>query len=194
MDHCMIDLETLNTTNNSIFLSLAAVEFDLATGETGETFKRNITLKSALSAGLDISESTLLFWLEQRPEIMKRMFMDPEPLVQVLGSFDFWFKHCDLRYVWGNSARFDLGILFNGYEKVNGRAPWNHRDERDYRTINSLFGLYAECIKPDPAQAHDPLYDCMIQIERLCKIWSFINPFNPEEKPYRWEGINNPDN
>jgi hypothetical protein len=110
-------------------------------------------------------------------------------LTQVLGGFDYWFRFHELRFVWGNSARFDLGILANGYDKAGGKAPWHYRDERCYRTINNMFHLYAEGIKSDPLQLHDPLCDCMFQIERLCKIWSFITPNRPDTAApnYKWE-------
>ena len=38
MKDIMLDLETLSLDNNAVVVSIGAVKFDLATGETGETF------------------------------------------------------------------------------------------------------------------------------------------------------------
>ena len=44
MKHIMIDLETMGNKSYSAIVSIGAVKFDIKTGETGETFYRNVNL------------------------------------------------------------------------------------------------------------------------------------------------------
>lgn len=156
MKHVMIDLETLGTNPDTIFLSLAAVQFDPNTGMRGEEFCMNVDINS--QGGRGFEAGTIRWWLEQRPEIMKKMFTSPSSLTEVRNAFsEFWHKN-KLVYPWGNSARFDLGILHNA-----GFHQWLHYNERDYRTMASLV----ERLEKDPRKAHDPLYDCQFQIKNL---------------------------
>lgn len=85
MNHLMLDIETLGTSADAIFLSVAGVQFDPMTGALGEKFYKNVTLSSAIEAGRTINADTLKWWLEQKPDIMKRMFLLPDSLRNVLG-------------------------------------------------------------------------------------------------------------
>jgi len=174
MKHTMIDLETLGTEPGSVFLSIAAVQFDidskgnLFTVEGYEAhFYENISLKSAQKAGLQISEDTLQWWLTQKPEIMAKMFEFTKPLKEVLGLFREWKSLNEVFYFWGNSARFDMGLLEAGYHSVGEKIPWNHRCEMDYRTMKNLFPLDNFESTVDKDQAHNPIADCYYQIEKL---------------------------
>ena len=60
----MVDIETLGVSNNSVILSLAAVEFNKSTGETGKKFYKKISIESCLEAGLVIDADTLQWWME----------------------------------------------------------------------------------------------------------------------------------
>lgn len=168
MNHVMIDIETLGTRHSSIFLSVAAVPFDLKGRKisTKKNFVRTVELQSALDAGLTIDASTLQWWLEQKPEILKLMFKNPEPLQKVLWSLKIFFEENDILYPWGNSASFDLGILANAYQKCGIELPWKFYNERCYRTLVALFPTNIS----KPVNAHDPLADCYYQLHRLLKL------------------------
>lgn len=172
MKHVMIDLETLGTSADSVWLSIAAIQFDPHTGETGQRFSANVDLASAQKAGRTISPSTLKWWLEQRPEILAKMLKDGDFLLGVLGRFKTWMQENNLIYPWGNSAAFDLGILVNTFEKADVFIPWAFYNERCYRTVVSLAGIKA--VKDDK-RAHDPEYDCEIQIAALTKAYKILN-------------------
>lgn len=172
MKHVMIDLETLGTNSNSIFLSLAAVEFELD-GTMGETFYMNVDLKSAMRAGLTISAETIKWWLEQRPEIMRKMFKDTKELETVLMDFFEWCYKRNCTYFWGNSASFDLGILGNAYKRSKISLPWSYRNERCYRTVVSTFTNNGVWVEKDSTKSHDPIYDAVYQIERLTQILKY---------------------
>ena len=68
-DSVMIDLETLGTVANSIILSIGAVKFDLNSNHIADDgFYASISIDSNLHAGRQLSESTLLWWLDQSKE------------------------------------------------------------------------------------------------------------------------------
>ena len=47
---------------------------------------------------------------------------------------------CSYDYeIWGNSPRFDLGILQDAYRALNMKIPWDFRKERDVRTLVSFI-------------------------------------------------------
>src|SRR5258706_14641873 len=177
MNHLMIDLETLGTKSNSVVLSIAAIPFNLETGEiSNNPFKVNIDLNSCLAAGLEVDGNTVQWWLTQKTEVMALMFDNPLHIASALISFNDYIeeKFNIPPIVWGNSARFDLGLLENLYQRINILSKWKFRDERCYRTMNSLFSAFAG-IPTTNNNAHDPIQDCRYQINRLCSIWKQIN-------------------
>ena len=128
MKHIMIDLETMGNKSYSAIVSIGAVKFDIKTGETGETFYRNINLQSSLDAGLQIDVDTVLWWMNQNEEARKKLTESTVVLQQALEDFS---KFSSKEYeIWGNSARFDIGLLQNAYNKLNMPICWDFRKER----------------------------------------------------------------
>jgi hypothetical protein len=183
-NHIMADLETLGVGANAVFLSIAAVQFDLDTGETGACFNENITLQSAQKLGLEIESDTLQWWLTQKPEILQLMFKDPLEIRSAMHHFSLFIKTYG-EYVWGNSARFDLGMLANSYKKLHLELPWNHRNEMCYRTLKNLFPN----VHPpaDRDGHHDPLQDCYYQIEHAVAIHKFMRQDGSKYKDSEFE-------
>ena len=65
MNHVMLDLETLDTKTTAVFPSLAAIPFDIETGEMRKPFYQKITIQSALGIGLTIGADTIQWWMSQ---------------------------------------------------------------------------------------------------------------------------------
>lgn len=164
MKDIMIDIETLGTTPGSVVLSVAAVYFDPNTGQVGSKLFLPILLGDSMAYGMRIEPSTLSWWLEQRPEILKKSFSDGLPLVDVLSQLSVFIGVGTDHKVWGNSARFDLGLLEAAYKAVGKPIPWSFRNERCYRTITSHWPVELE---KDERTAHDPIADCLYQVARL---------------------------
>jgi hypothetical protein len=171
MKHIMVDLETLGTSNNAVFLSIGAVEFGL-NGEIGSTFYENISIDSAQKLGLKIDGDTLKWWLTQKPEVMQLMFNDAKDINTVLNNFGDWVGKTNAKYFWGNAASFDLVILENGYRAANIPAPWKFWRQMCYRT---LLNLYPGCKGKPPVDAHDPVADCKFQIANLVAVAKQLN-------------------
>lgn len=177
-EHVMLDLETMGNKSNAALISLGAVEFDINTGETGREFYNRIDLQSCLDRGLVINASTLYWWLTQNRQAQEEVAKGGDDLAAVLEGFGFWLRGTIKGVkLWGNGARFDVGLLEDayvacGYEEM----PWEFRDERDLRTLVS----FAPEIKMKTVQEwkllqtieHHPIDDCKMQIAYASKIWS----------------------
>ena len=165
--HVMVDLETLGTEPFSPILSIGACRFQLTPniGEPGvaDVFYQPITLESCFDVGLKPSASTTLWWMQQSKEAQK-VFTDPAAIAlpEALDRFtDFLNSRPD--EMWGNSARFDFGLLSAAYRACGKEIPWEHWRERCYRTMKTLpmvqhiklerFGTYHNALDDALSQA-----------------------------------------
>lgn len=176
-EHVMLDLETMGNKSNSAIVSIGAVEFNIETGETGREFYSTVNLQSCLDIGLKINASTLYWWLKQN-DAAKMKICEGEKgsdVQLVLAELQDWFNECiEQVKIWGNGARFDIGILEDAYVACGYQEmPWHFRDERDLRTLVA----FAPEIKNDVMTnfqgiEHDPISDCKMQIEYASRIWN----------------------
>jgi len=173
MNHLMIDIETLGNRAGCVITSLAAVEFDMNTGETGREFYERIDIQSCLDLGLFVQGNTIKWWFDQTKEAQQELFIDTQNLMKVLYDFKMFvdvLKPANLK-VWGNSNRFDLGILAKAYYAGNHKEiPWKFTLERDVRTLVSFLPKIKEN-EVFVGVKHNPIDDCKHQIKYCTKIW-----------------------
>lgn len=173
MKHIMIDIETMGNGSNTAIVSIGAVKFDLNTGETGDTFYKIVDLQSCLDIGLNVKGSTIMWWLSQSEESRKELYENKGKSIDVV--LEDFSKFCTTEYeVWGNSPRFDLGILHDAYRKLNLDISWNFRKERDVRTLVSFAPDIKENYKFEGV-LHNALNDCYNQIGYCVEIWNKLN-------------------
>ena len=172
----MIDIETLGTSPGAAILSIGAVPFNLVTGEvSGNHFYERVNLKSCLAAGLGIDADTLVWWLDQSQEARDQAFGDmiiSKPIYRVFNELtEFILRYNSLENinVWGNSNRFDLGILDAGYRAVGKSYPWSFRNERDVRTLVHFAPHIKEEMEFEGTE-HHPIHDCHHQIKYCVEI------------------------
>lgn len=170
--HIMVDLETMGNKSNSCIVSIGALEFNINTGKTGREFYNNVDLQSCLDCGLSVDANTIMWWLQQSDYARNSVTKGPiVPLTQALSNFkEFCNKNA---MIWGNSARFDLGILQNAYNKVDMSVPWLYYNERDVRTLLS-FVPEVKKNYPRLSTAHNALADCYHQVGYCSEIWISI--------------------
>lgn len=171
-EHVMLDIETLGTNPGELVLSIAAVPFDIETGETGQAFYERIDADSAMSIGLKMNFDTLKWWLStDNNELLKLLSgtRDVRDVLHDLNDFMYWK---DVQ-VWGNSARFDCGMLQDAYAKIGESVPWNFRNERCLRTLVSFAPEIRE-YTPFEGTRHDALDDCRYQIKYCVKTWNHL--------------------
>jgi len=173
----MLDLETLGNKSNAALLSIGAVEFNMKTGKTGREFYKVIDLQSCLDVGLTINGSTFYWWLQQNQLARDAVSKDKKLQLQVvLHMFSAWMKDCIQGIeIWGNGARFDIGILEDAYVACGlQEMPWDFRSERDVRTLVS-FAPNIKTKFPFEGTQHNPIDDCKYQIKYCNATWKKLN-------------------
>lgn len=171
--HLMLDIETMGSESFSSILSIGALEFDIETGATGKEFYVTIDLQSCLDLGLIVNASTIMWWLVQneqaRKDLAERVTI---PIREALLRFA---QFCNKDYqIWGNSVRFDCGILQNAYNKAGIPIPWDFRKERCVRTLVS-FNPDIKDSFPRTGTVHNALSDCYSQVGYCSAIWKSLH-------------------
>lgn len=169
----MLDLETMGTDSYSAIVSIGAVEFDINTGETGKEYYKNIDLQSCLDLGLKANAATILWWMKQSEEARKSLIQNPK--ISINRALYEFSQFCSLdHYIWGNSARYDCGILADAYNQSALEIPWNYTKERCVRTLVS-FNPKIKSEMQFKGIKHNPIDDCKFQIEYCSKTWASLS-------------------
>ncbi|WP_322037924.1 3'-5' exonuclease [Burkholderia cenocepacia] len=175
----MVDLETLGTEPFCPILSIGACAFNADSFSVSpDVFYQAITLESCISLGLRVDANTLGWWMDQAPAA-QAVFRDPQAvtLPLALDAFTDWWNSRPMR-IWGNSARFDMGILAAAYKACGKEIPWRWRDERCHRTVCNLPGA-----KDVPFERygtyHNALDDALSQANHLQKVYRALG-FTPQ--------------
>ena len=168
--HLMLDLETLGDKSFSIIVSLGAVVFNIYTAEIINIFYTPIDIDSSLKFGFRPTGSTLKWWMNQNETARKKITAPGLPINEAISQFDNFYKENNVNYIWGNSAKFDIGLICDAYERVGMNIPWQFRNEMCYRTLNNLFPEIKKEFNYIPS--HDPIEDCQNQIFILNKIFN----------------------
>ena len=182
LDHLMVDIETLGDQSGSVIVSLGAVQFDILTCETGETFYSRIDIDSCLKAGLKVTGSTIRFWMDKSEEARLELTRGGENLIEVLNDFTAFVEGIEHRIkkdiqIWSRGVRFDIALLTDAYQAVGATTPWPFRGERDVRTLEALRPqIYKDAALFRKYVEHLPIEDCLFQIAYCSKIWKAINP------------------
>lgn len=176
--HLMVDLETMGKHTNSPIIAIGAVEFDIETGQTYREFYEKVTLQSSMDIGTKPCAETIMWWMKQSEEARKTIYNDDGVHIKfALKKFTDFINEIKPKnlQIWGNSNRFDLGILANSYELLNQKHPWKHSLERDVRTLVSFKPEIKEHIKNNfKGILHNPIDDCKNEIEYSSTIFNNI--------------------
>lgn len=169
----MIDIETLGRRPGCAIIQIAAVPFNINTGEVSKnTFKMSINLDHQLKSGKGFTycKNTYKWWKGTNKSLFSQLSKSKTTYNQVGQKFQEWFNSLEddqnIR-VWGNSNRFDIGIIEGWYLKAIGQKfnPfWNTWLERDVRTIASLDPTIKTKTKFIGTK-HDAINDCKHQIK-----------------------------
>lgn len=166
MKSIMFDIETLGTSSNSVILSIAAVKFDF-TSDSIDTFSMNIDPKSCKSYGMITNPSTVEWWKQQPADAIKAFMTEQHPIDVALNGFNnFVGSNWKNTIFYCNGASFDYPIMQWSYDAVGIEAPWKYWNQRDARTIYSVFGLDLRDF-PRVGTHHNAIDDCLTQIAAL---------------------------
>lgn len=177
--HVMIDIETLGNQSNSVITEIATVFFDLESGEIGPEMHMHIDPQSCVDAGLHMDVSTIMWWMKQDAEA-RAGFEYPhkirlESAMQRLNAF--LSLNCPVEEIrpWGNSARFDLGIISDAANAVGAkRNLWMFYNELDVRTLTFFNPSIKENMKFE-GTPHNAIDDCKHQIKYCSAIFNSLN-------------------
>lgn len=173
--HVMIDTETLGRAPGSVVRSVAAVEFDPQTGQTGRQKVWKIDLTDSIRYGFKIESSTLKWWMMQSDEARREFVEGAEtPLEDFLDDLDDFLSCVNEENdftLWCLQLDFDVPMLRSYYAWYNLNAhgcdeevlPWNFRKVRDVRPYMDALDS-AGLLPPKVADRHTPLADCLAQI------------------------------
>lgn len=175
MKDCMLDLETLGRTADSVILQIGLCRFNIRTGEMDEGFEVNIDLQDSIRQGFSLDGSTIEWWLRQDPAVQRAVVAIPKyPVKVALRKAAQYMKGCET--LWSH-ATFDAPMLAYYFTKMNVRMPIHYRGHRDIRTLVDLAGLqggeFKEYYKVT-APRHTALADCQRQIGYCHKCWKRI--------------------
>lgn len=171
MNHIMIDLETLDTKETSVIVSIGAVKFDGA--GLGERFYTALELGDQIRKGRTVSGDTIAWWMAQAPEA-RSVFSESRKfgIENALNEFASFIGGGNYK-VWGNGAMFDNAILLNAYAQYGISRPWSYKNDRCYRTVLAEFkeANPTHKIKQDYGVAHNALDDAIAQAMTLQQVW-----------------------
>lgn len=131
----MVDVETFGTFAGAVVASIGWCRFseagDYAPG------KVNVSIQSALRAGLRVDGRTIEWWLRQEDAARAALF-DPQP-VPLRDALEELAKAVEgAKAVWAKPPQFDVAILDRAYAAVGRPVPWRRQSERCLRTLCSL--------------------------------------------------------
>ena len=133
----MLDLETLDTSESAVILSIGACAFHPVLGVT-RPFYAPIFIDGQRDFGRTTSLDTEAWWSEQTIEA-RSVFEDPKrvDLRAALIKFSMWYGSVGTE-LWGNGADFDNVILGSAYASCGIKRPWSYSNNRCYRTLKNL--------------------------------------------------------
>lgn len=169
MKRVMLDLETLDTGNNALILSIGAKEFDpelAPVGFEGREFYTVVNQRQQVPKwGRTISPSTQKWWDGQTPEakaVLVESQLETAPYLDTaLHKFAEWIGGQDIE-IWAHGADFDNIILGNAYAAVGAPRPWSYSKNRCFRTLMNIGKGLVE-VPPRAGTHHNALDDAKYQ-------------------------------
>ena len=162
--HGMIDLETLDTTNDSVILTCGAIKFDPFTRSQpyGELYHR-LDVDEQVALGRTTDDTTIDWWGKQPEAVWQEALGDDNrtDLDTFIRELQRWVVGIDV--IWAQGYGFDITILDSLLMSKGHNKPWNFWNIRDSRTLFKLM-------PHDPRKAmnftaHNALEDCRAQAQ-----------------------------
>ena len=143
MRDVMLDLETMGNGPNAAIVAIGAVAFDIEAGTIGSKFYKLVDLTTAVQCGGVMDAETVMWWVKQGEGARLGLVADAAMHIRgALDAFADWLAttaNGAQPRVWGNGAAFDNVILASAYRNAGKTVPWQHWNDRCYRTIKAQF-------------------------------------------------------
>jgi hypothetical protein len=167
----MIDIETLNTTPDSVILSVGAVKFNPYTHEDPFQHKHwKLDVDQQFELGRTYDQSTLEWWGRQAEHIREAAFGDQGRigLVEFAKDLNKWLVGC--REIWCQGPQFDMVMIEHLFQQLCHHRNWAYWQVRDSRTLFSL--MPRDPRKDIQEDLHDALADAYWQARCVQKVFS----------------------
>ena len=172
MSEVMIDLETLGTENDSVVLSIGAVEFECYPKEFKilSVFSRALNTEEQEQVDRKVYSSTFMWWMRQTKEAQENLLkLHVTSVKDALESLRTFCNGVRINGIWGNGSMFDNVLIVSLAKSFSVKPPWSYKKDRCYRTLKNL---YPNAIEPVRSGVHhDALDDATWQAEHLDQIF-----------------------
>lgn len=179
----MVDIETLGNELDSSIIQVAAIAFDMKSGEYLSEFLATIDIEK--SKDLKVTGSTLKWWLQTDKELLRDILQEGmESEEEVARSFYDWIKShgvVEEIYLWGNGILFDNALIKEFFRKHGLPYPIHYKNDRDVRTILEMAclkekiseSMFKELI-PRKGRVHHAMSDVKYQIDLVTTCYEII--------------------
>ncbi len=173
----MVDVETTGLSpDRSAIIQLAAVRFDLQTGEVDpDTFEGCLSIPPWRAW----DEGTRDWWRQQKRSTFEGIMDRAQPHNETLERFYRWVQGKNVRNAvfWAKPTHFDYAFVQSALKDIGLPMPFHYRDATDMNSF--IRGLYYPGEVPTipdmegDGDAHNALWDCFDQIHRVT--WAYEN-------------------
>lgn len=166
--HAMIDIETLDTTPQSVILSVGAVRFNpFSNAEPTHKTLWRPAVEEQLTDGRSVSNSTLEWWSKQDSAIRERTFTD-EGRITVHDFFKQLNKYLvGADKIWCHGPQFDMVIIEDLYSQYKHHKGWAYWQVMDSRTIFNMMPVDPrKQIQQDLHSADDDAYWQAVSVQK----------------------------
>lgn len=177
----MVDLETLSNEMDTTIFQIAAVQFDIHTGDILDTF--DLVADIELAKGIEANGGTLKWWITQNTDLLKELMergtLGKKSPEDILREFHAWleakiaYHGQENVFLWGNGIANDNTWLKVALKKQGLSWPIFFRNDRDVRTVRELH-LMRQDFKRDfrgeertNDRPHDALSDATFQASNI---------------------------
>ena len=171
MTDIMIDLETVDTKESAMILSIGAVPFNpdepAMDAESFDMYLSDSFLMSldlSTQAGRTVSNDTIMWWMNQDARAQAAMDGTIQLYDALVALIDF-IKDYKGENILANSPSFDLRILEHAFKQYGLTTPWVFYNEQDVRTLSKCVFPEGKPSAPFAGQmiAHRADHDCVYQ-------------------------------
>jgi hypothetical protein len=182
----MTDIETLGRDSCATIFQVAAIAFNIETGEYINKF--NMIADIEKNKSLNVSGETLKWWLNTDKDLLAKLLNSGEySSEEIITKFYEWIISLgiDMKnvYLWGNGILFDNKILQHQMQSIGLEYPIFYRNDRDMRTLVELASYkvgintekeFRDKYKNLDLKEHDAFDDVRGQIDIVVKCYNML--------------------
>jgi hypothetical protein len=164
--HIMVDIETLDTENTAVILSIGAC--GIQPNNLHRIFYEELNPET--QENRTVSLSTQQWWKDQASKGIS-MPSGKTHIKDALNRFAGWIEKCEgTPIIWCKGTDFDVKILTDAFKQYTIPVPWKYNDVRDART---LLKLHPQITYPTNPVPHHALQDALYQARYLTTIFAY---------------------